>query len=60
MQETKRGSTPHVGTLEMGHLKHVTRAGWLLLGIPQPETVAEHSFRVGVVGCRRTRRRPCR
>ena len=35
---------------EMGHLKHVTRAGWLLLGIPQPETVAEHSSRVGVVG----------
>jgi putative hydrolases of HD superfamily len=35
---------------EMGHLKRVTRAGWLLLGIPQPETVAEHSFRVGIVG----------
>lgn len=35
---------------EMGHLKHTTRAGWLLLGIPQPETVAEHSFRVGTVG----------
>ena len=35
---------------EMGHLKRLTRAGWLLLGIPQPETVAEHSFRVGVVG----------
>lgn len=26
---------------EAGHLKHVSRAGWLLLGIPQPETVAE-------------------
>src|SRR6266496_6322935 len=35
---------------EMGHLKRLTRAGWLLLGIPQPETVAEHSFRVGVLG----------
>jgi putative hydrolase of HD superfamily len=35
---------------EMGHLKHLPRAGWLLLGVPQPETVAEHSFRVGVVG----------
>ena len=35
---------------EMGQLKRVTRAGWLLLGVPQPETVAEHSFRVGVVG----------
>jgi putative hydrolases of HD superfamily len=35
---------------EMGHLKHLNRAGWLLLGIGQPESVAEHSFRVGVVG----------
>ena len=35
---------------EMGHLKHLTRAGWLLLGIGQPETVAEHSFRVGITG----------
>src|SRR5579862_5242660 len=35
---------------ELGQLKRVTRAGWLLLGIPQPETVAEHSFRVGAVG----------
>jgi putative hydrolases of HD superfamily len=35
---------------EMGHLKHLPRAGWLLLGISQPETVAEHSFRVGLVG----------
>ena len=35
---------------EMGHLKHVPRAGWLLLGIPAPESVAEHSFRVGMVG----------
>jgi 5'-deoxynucleotidase YfbR-like HD superfamily hydrolase len=35
---------------EMGHLKHVPRAGWLLLGIGQPESVAEHSFRVGTVG----------
>jgi 5'-deoxynucleotidase YfbR-like HD superfamily hydrolase len=35
---------------EMGHLKRINRAGWLLLGIAQPESVAEHSFRVGVVG----------
>lgn len=34
---------------EMGHLKHTPRSGWLLLGIPQPESVAEHSFRVGMV-----------
>jgi putative hydrolases of HD superfamily len=35
---------------EMGQLKRLTRSGWLLVGIPQPETVAEHSFRVGMVG----------
>jgi putative hydrolase of HD superfamily len=35
---------------EMGHLKQLPRSGWLLLGIPQPETVAEHSFRVAMVG----------
>ncbi len=35
---------------EMGHLKNLPRAGWLLLGVQQPESVAEHSFRVGVVG----------
>jgi 5'-deoxynucleotidase YfbR-like HD superfamily hydrolase len=35
---------------EMGHLKRVPRSGWLLLGVPQPETIAEHSFRVGLVG----------
>jgi putative hydrolases of HD superfamily len=35
---------------EMGHLKHLARSGWLLLGIGQPETVAEHSFRVAVAG----------
>jgi putative hydrolases of HD superfamily len=35
---------------EMGHLKHLARTGWLLLGIPQPETVAEHCFRAGAVG----------
>ncbi len=35
---------------EMGHLKHTPRAGWLLLGIPAPESVAEHSFRVTMTG----------
>ena len=35
---------------EMGQLKRVNRAGWLLLGIMQPESVADHSFRVGVAG----------
>jgi putative hydrolase of HD superfamily len=35
---------------EMGHLKNLPRAGWQLLGMPQPESVAEHSFRVAMVG----------
>lgn len=34
---------------EMGSLKHLPRAGWQLLGIPQPESVAEHSFRVAII-----------
>jgi putative hydrolase of HD superfamily len=35
---------------EMGALKNLPRAGWLLLGIPKPESVGDHSFRVGMVG----------
>jgi putative hydrolases of HD superfamily len=35
---------------EAGHLKNLPRSGWLLLGLTHPETVAEHSFRVGLVG----------
>jgi putative hydrolase of HD superfamily len=35
---------------EMGSLKTLPRAGWLRLGIRTPESVAEHSFRVGIVG----------
>ena len=35
---------------EMGYLKNLPRAGWLLLGIPAVESVAEHSFRVGIIG----------
>jgi 5'-deoxynucleotidase YfbR-like HD superfamily hydrolase/DNA-binding transcriptional regulator YhcF (GntR family) len=35
---------------EAGHLKALPRSGWLLLRVPAPESVAEHSFRVGMVG----------
>lgn len=34
---------------EAGHLQRLPRAGWLLAGIQNPESVAEHSFRVGVL-----------
>lgn len=34
---------------ETGQLKQLPRAGWLLAGVRDPESVAEHSFRVGVL-----------
>jgi putative hydrolase of HD superfamily len=34
---------------ETGQLKQLQRAGWLLAGVRDPESVAEHSFRVGVL-----------
>lgn len=35
---------------EIGQLKRVPRSGWSLAGISQPESVAEHSFRVAILG----------
>jgi putative hydrolases of HD superfamily len=35
---------------EIGQLKRVVRSGWWLAGIEQPESVAEHSFRVAIIG----------
>jgi len=35
---------------EMGQLKRVKRSGWWIVGIDNPESVAEHSFRVAVLG----------
>lgn len=35
---------------EIGFLKKVPRAGWFIAGVDRPESVAEHSFRVAVVG----------
>lgn len=34
---------------EAGHLKHTPRSGWLLGGVRHGESVAEHSYRVGVL-----------
>ncbi|SEQ24222.1 putative hydrolases of HD superfamily [Lentzea xinjiangensis] len=34
---------------EVGQLKRLPRAGWLFAGVPHPESVAAHSFRVGVL-----------
>lgn len=35
---------------EVGHLKRVMRSGWWLTGVKEPESVAEHSFRVAIIG----------
>lgn len=35
--------------VEAGHLKRTKRAGWWIAGVRDPESVAEHSFRVGVI-----------
>jgi len=35
---------------EVGSLKEIARSGWWLAGIKYPESVAEHSFRVIVIG----------
>ncbi len=34
---------------EVGSLKLLPRSGWLKLGIKNPESVAEHSFRTGII-----------
>ncbi|MBU0536749.1 MAG: HD domain-containing protein, partial [Nanoarchaeota archaeon] len=35
---------------EVGQLKRVKRSGFWLIGVTDPESVAEHSFRAGVIG----------
>src|SRR5205823_170227 len=35
---------------EVGYLKRLPRAGWLLAGATQTESVAEHVFRTAIVG----------
>jgi len=35
---------------EAGQLKRVKRSGWWMIGIKDPESVAEHSFRAAVIG----------
>jgi putative hydrolase of HD superfamily len=35
---------------EVGVLKRAARTGWWFLGEKNPETIAEHSFRAGIVG----------
>jgi putative hydrolases of HD superfamily len=35
---------------EVGYLKRVKRSGWWLIGIRDPESVAEHVYRTAVLG----------
>lgn len=35
---------------ELGQLKRTPRSGWLRLGITDPESVADHSFRTAAIG----------
>lgn len=35
---------------ELGQLKRVKRSGWWMVGINDPESVAEHSFRAAAIG----------
>ncbi|WP_436787928.1 HD domain-containing protein [Yinghuangia sp. YIM S10712] len=35
---------------EMGALKHGKRTGWWIVGVKDPETIAEHSWRTAVIG----------
>lgn len=35
---------------EIGHLKHVKRSGWWRMGVREPESVAEHSYRTAIIG----------
>ncbi|MGI5338111.1 HD domain-containing protein [Streptomyces sp. CA-181903] len=36
--------------LEMGMLKRAKRSGWWIAGVKDPESIAEHSFRTGIIG----------
>jgi HD domain len=35
---------------EMGLLKRYKRTGWLVAGVDNPESIAEHSFRTAIIG----------
>lgn len=50
--ETKPGGEESIVEFifEAGVLKQVPRSGWSVLGIKNPESVADHSFRCAVIG----------
>ena len=50
--KTNRGGNENIVEFifEAGTLKRVPRSGWSVLGIKNPESVADHSFRCAVIG----------
>lgn len=50
--KTKRGEEENIVEFifEAGVLKRTPRSGWSVLGIKNPESVADHSFRCAVIG----------
>lgn len=48
MEELTSGLAKYL--YELGYLKNLPRAGWNMIGIPAPESVAEHSFRTAILG----------
>jgi len=50
--KTKRAGEENIVEFifEAGALKRVPRSGWSVLGIKNPESVADHSFRCAVIG----------
>ncbi|MBM3229037.1 HD domain-containing protein [Candidatus Parvarchaeota archaeon] len=48
---SSRGAQPISNFIfEAGQLKRTARSGWLTIGIENPESVAEHTYRVCIVG----------
>ncbi|MFR9723255.1 HD domain-containing protein [Streptomyces sp. MS19] len=49
-EETERAKGTAGFLFEVGMLKRAKRSGWWIAGVKDPETIAEHSFRVGLIG----------
>ncbi|MFE7114435.1 HD family hydrolase [Streptomyces sp. NPDC057654] len=47
-EQYAKGSMSYL--MEMGALKRAKRSGWWIVGVKDPETIAEHSFRTAVIG----------
>ncbi|OIV37387.1 HAD family hydrolase [Mangrovactinospora gilvigrisea] len=47
-QDPARGTVAFV--FETGMLKRMSRTGWWHVGVKEPESIADHSFRAGIIG----------